>query len=70
MEHILWGDYSSVLLNGKSDAYFECKKSVRQCDPLSPYIFLLAVEGLHKILEKNIYSGSFWGFGAIIIIKL
>jgi hypothetical protein len=31
--------YSSILLNGKPDAYFECKKGVRQGDPLSSYLF-------------------------------
>jgi hypothetical protein len=46
MEHILWGDYSSILLNEKSDAYFECKKSVRQGDPLSLYIYFFSCWGI------------------------
>jgi Reverse transcriptase (RNA-dependent DNA polymerase) len=39
MESILWGGHSVVLFNGTPGTYFECRKGVRQGDPLSPYHF-------------------------------
>jgi Reverse transcriptase (RNA-dependent DNA polymerase) len=42
-------------------------KGVRQGDPLSPYLFLLAAEGFNKILSKGIALGHFEGFGPLVI---
>jgi Reverse transcriptase (RNA-dependent DNA polymerase) len=67
MESILWGGHSAVLLNGVPGTYFECRKGVRQGDPLSPYLFLLAAEGLNKILTKGIDLGHLEGLGPPIL---
>jgi Reverse transcriptase (RNA-dependent DNA polymerase) len=59
MKAILWGGYSAVLVNGTTGIYFECRKGVCQGDPLSPYLFLLAADGLNKILSNGVNLGHF-----------
>ena len=42
----------SVLLNGEPKGYIKPSQGIRQRDPLSPYLFLLCVEGLSALLRK------------------
>uniref|UniRef100_A0A5B6YUZ1 Reverse transcriptase domain-containing protein n=1 Tax=Davidia involucrata TaxID=16924 RepID=A0A5B6YUZ1_DAVIN len=49
----------SIMLNGSLEGYFQGKKGIRQGDPMSPYLFLLAMEVFGGMLKKNIREGSF-----------
>ncbi|GKU93956.1 hypothetical protein SLEP1_g7505 [Rubroshorea leprosula] len=51
----------SILVNGSPTPEFKMQRGLRQGDPLSPYLFLIAAEGLHALLyeaeRKNLLEG-------------
>jgi hypothetical protein len=49
---ILYFASSAVLLNGIPGKSFICKRGVRQGDPLSPLLFVLATDFLQTIVNK------------------
>ena len=54
----------SILINGEQWGYFSTSRKIRQGDSLSPYLFLLCVEGLSYLLRKNVVEGRLKGVSA------
>jgi hypothetical protein len=52
MRSIFNSGTSVVLLNGVPSKVFHCKRGVRQGDPLSPLLFVLAADFLQTLLNK------------------
>ena len=40
----------SILVNGEPKGDIKPSRGIRQCDPLSPYLFLLCSEGSNRML--------------------
>ncbi|XP_035838173.1 uncharacterized protein LOC118485810 [Helianthus annuus] len=54
---------ASVLVNGSPTQEFTCSRGLRQGDPLSPFLFVLAMEALTGIMKKACDTGVFKGLG-------
>ena len=51
----------SVLVNGSPTMEFKMEKGVRQGDPLSPFLYRIAAEGLNVVLREAVSRNSFVG---------
>jgi len=47
----------SIIINGSQTGYFKAQKGLRQGDPLSPFLFLLAMEGLNSMVKTANMNG-------------
>ena len=52
----------SVLINGEPKGLVYPSQGIRQGDPLSPFLFLLCMEGLHGLINSAARRGDIKGF--------
>nr|GEW08398.1 RNA-directed DNA polymerase, eukaryota, reverse transcriptase zinc-binding domain protein [Tanacetum cinerariifolium] len=52
---------SSILINRSPTREFNISRGLRQGDPLSPILFIIAMEGLHVAIEDDIAAGLYRG---------
>ena len=52
----------SILVNGEPKGHIIPSRGIRQGDPLSPYLFLLCLEGLNGLIQHTVDGGHIEGF--------
>ncbi|XP_058786284.1 uncharacterized protein LOC131660936 [Vicia villosa] len=62
MEACVFVSSMAVIVNGSSTNDFKVERGLRQGDPLSPLLFVIAMEGLTRLMEKAVETGDFKGF--------
>jgi len=63
---------ASMLVNRCSTEEFPMERGLRHGDPLSPFLFLLAVEGFHILMKSVVEKGLYQGYqvGHIEVVRL
>jgi hypothetical protein len=59
--NLISSSFFSILVNGVPSQPFSPSRGIRQGDPLSPFLFLIMVEGLGHYIKASIQNGSLQG---------
>src|SRR4051812_7255914 len=62
MEACIFNNNMSILVNGSATMEFKVHRGLRQGDLLSPFLFVLAMEGLTVLVRKSVELGNFKPF--------
>lgn len=66
--------YASVIVNGSPTKEFKIQKGLRQGDPLSPFLFIIAMEAFHVTLQEakanSIFEGIQVGYDNVEVSHL
>jgi hypothetical protein len=62
MRACIFNSSMSVLVNGSPTEDFTVGRGLRQGDPLSPFLFLIAAEGLAGLMRRAVALGKFKGY--------
>jgi hypothetical protein len=60
----------AVLINGEATDYFKVWRGLRQGCPLSPYWFIMIMEGLNLMLSKSSADHSISGIKITKLLKI
>lgn len=60
---LIANNWYSIILNGQSHGFFHSTRGVKQGDPLSPALFILAADVLSRSLNHLFFNNDFKGFG-------
>jgi hypothetical protein len=58
------------LINGEASSFFKSERGLRQGCPLSPYLFILIMEGLSLLLSKKLSEQHISGIKVSKYIKM
>ncbi|XP_058775262.1 uncharacterized protein LOC131649520 [Vicia villosa] len=62
MESCIFSSHVSVLVNGSATKEFKVQRGLRQGDPISPFLFVITMEGLSALMKKSVEVGDFQPF--------
>uniref|UniRef100_A0A0V0H3R1 Putative ovule protein n=1 Tax=Solanum chacoense TaxID=4108 RepID=A0A0V0H3R1_SOLCH len=60
---LISGNWYSIMINGQAHGFFHSSRGLKQGDPLSPTLFVIAAEVLSRNLNNLNEHESFKGFG-------
>ncbi|XP_058768582.1 uncharacterized protein LOC131642338 [Vicia villosa] len=62
MDALVFNSSMSVMVNGSPTKEFMVERGLRQCDPISPFLFVIIAEGLKVLVNIAVENGDFAGF--------